>query len=141
MSQWPRTGCSVVVHSAKRVLLVKRGKAPFPGHWSLPGGSQEAGETLEECARRELFEETGLRAETLEFATLRDRIGHDQAGSLTHHFVLATFVAGTVGGDARAGDDADDIGWFTFEEMETLKTTPDTVAFVRDLIEDRLNRA
>ncbi|MEL7429269.1 MAG: NUDIX hydrolase [Pseudomonadota bacterium] len=134
MNHWPRTGCSTLVVDGKKVLLIKRGKPPYEGHWSLPGGSQEAGETLEECARRELLEETGLIARHMEFVIIRDRMGHASDGTLTHHFVLSTFLASDFEGDIIAGDDATDIGWFTLTEMACLQTTPETTSMVNDIL-------
>ncbi|MDN3718421.1 NUDIX domain-containing protein [Roseibium salinum] len=58
----PRIGVSVLCHRDGRVLMVKRGKDPYKGHWSLPGGLVELGETLLEAAERELLEETGAKA-------------------------------------------------------------------------------
>lgn len=137
MKYWPRTGCSTLVVDGEKVLLIKRGKPPFEGYWSLPGGSQEAGETLEECARRELLEETGLVAGDMEFLVIRDRMGHDSKGVLTHHFVLSTFFACDFEGIMKAGDDAADIGWFTLNEMAALQTTPETVSMVKDILKKR----
>lgn len=135
MNHWPKTGCSVFICEGEKVLLIKRGKDPLKDHWSLPGGSQEPGETLEECAIRELFEETSLVAHRISFARVRDRMGHDNAGELTHHFVLATFIIEHYTGTPVAGDDAADIGWYTLEEMNLLKTTPGTPEFIAELME------
>lgn len=61
-----RVGCAAVVKRDGKVLLAKRaeGKA-YPGHWELPGGKLEEGEQPEDCARRELEEEAGLKAKSL----------------------------------------------------------------------------
>lgn len=56
-------GACVIVVQHDFVLLERRADN---GKWGLPGGSLEPGESMEEVARRELFEETGLRAKTLE---------------------------------------------------------------------------
>ncbi len=135
MSHWPKTGCSVIVEDQGKVLLIKRGKPPYEGYWSLPGGSQEAGETLESCARRELFEETGLRVNNLSFCAVRDRIQHGDDGALNHHFVLATFIARAFEGKGIAGDDASDIGWYSLSEMQSLLTTPGTPDFISEFVE------
>ncbi len=136
MSIKPRTGASVLVYDRDRYLLIKRGKAPYKGHWSLPGGSQEAGETLEEAARRELKEETNLNAPALTFAKIRDRINKDENDVLQYHFVLATFIAHEYTGTPKALDDADDIGWFTLEDMKSLQTTPETPEFIVEIMKE-----
>ena len=73
---YPRVAVGVVVLSPdhSKVLLIKRGKPPEQGRWSLPGGGQELGETLEECARREVLEETGV---TIGHRTYHHRCGFD----------------------------------------------------------------
>jgi ADP-ribose pyrophosphatase YjhB (NUDIX family) len=134
----PQTGASVLVYKDGKVLLIQRGKEPYKGHWSLPGGSQETGETIEEAASRELEEETTLKAEAMDFVRLRDRISKDEQGSVTFHYVLATFFTQSFSGTAKAMDDADDIGWFTIEEMENLTTTPQTPQFVQEILNEKL---
>jgi ADP-ribose pyrophosphatase YjhB (NUDIX family) len=133
----PITGASVLVYKKRKFLLIKRGKDPYEGHWSLPGGSQEVGETLEAAAKRELKEETDLTATSLKFAKVRDRITYGDDGALKYHFVLATFVTNTFTGEPKALDDATDIGWFSLKEMKTMLTTPDTPEFIMEIMKDQ----
>src|SRR3989304_4831608 len=56
----PRVAVGVVVVKNSSVLLVKRGREPSKGLWSVPGGLIELGETLEDAAQREVREETGI---------------------------------------------------------------------------------
>lgn len=130
----PKTGASVLVHKNNKILLIKRGKAPYKGHWSLPGGSQELGETLEETARRELKEETDLTAGDIFFARIRDRITRNDHGDITFHFVLATFITSDFTGIPKALDDAHDIGWYGLSEMQNILTTPETPEFIAELL-------
>ncbi len=130
----PSTGASVLVYQNGKVLLIKRGKEPYKGHWSLPGGSQELGETLEQAAKRELKEETDLTAGNLTFAKVRDRITYDEKGNILFHFVLATFITSDASGVPKALDDADDIGWYAISEMKNLLTTPHAQEFIEEII-------
>lgn len=130
----PRTGASVLVQEQDRFLLIKRGKEPYKNHWSLPGGAQEVGETLEEAARRELKEETDLYAKTLKFAKVKDRFTHDKEGVLLFHYVLATFIANDFIGEPKALDDAVDIGWFTVSEIQEILTTPEMPELIKEIL-------
>jgi len=136
MKDYPRTGASVIAVRDEKILLVKRGKDPFKGYWSLPGGSQEPGETLEDCARREFKEETSLEAGSLLFVTVLDKIHHKNDGALSHHYVLATYITENSAGEAKALDDADDVGWFTLDNMDALETTPDTQQIISQAMND-----
>lgn len=139
MNRNPRTGASILVVDNGKVLLVKRGKEPHKGKWSLPGGGQELGETLEDCARRELKEETGLEAEALEFCLVQDRILKSETGDVSFHFVLATYRATTFRGTAIAMDDAADLGWFGFEDLHKLDMTPGTPSFLAQFAQEKVN--
>ncbi len=127
----PQTGVSIAVFGPLGVLLVKRGKPPFAGYWSLPGGSQEFGELLEDAARRELAEETGLIADGLEFLTFVEPMAKDGEGNVLSHFVLAVFASRNFKGNAIAGDDAADVLWCPVSGLDALELTPGTAELLR----------
>ncbi len=109
-----RPAVSIVVYQESRFLLVERAKNPGRGMHAFPGGKAEPGETLEEAARRELFEETGLAAGRLDLLT-EVTIPGLQGG-----FLLHVFLADSVRGDLIAGDDALTAGWYSLEDMNAL---------------------
>ncbi|MDE2240088.1 MAG: NUDIX hydrolase, partial [Rhodospirillales bacterium] len=89
----PKVGIGIVLLKDDQVLLVRRGKPPGAGQWSLPGGRQELGETAEETARRELFEETGLRCGKLVLAGHADSIHRDAEGKIEFHYTILDFAS------------------------------------------------
>jgi ADP-ribose pyrophosphatase YjhB (NUDIX family) len=107
----PQVGIGIVLLRGDDVLLIRRGKPPGLGQWSLPGGAQELGETAEACARRELFEETGLQAGPMRLVAHADSIHHDAAGRLQFHYTILDFGAHYVAGEAIAGDDVSAVAW------------------------------
>ena len=113
----PVVGVGAVVLDAGRVLLVKRGHAPLKGHWSLPGGRVETGETLEQAVAREVLEETGMTIEVGPIVEVLDRISRDIEGRVEHHFVLIDFVAKPSGGVLRSASDAEDAAWVSLPEL------------------------
>lgn len=87
------------------VLLIRRGKPPFKGHWSIPGGKVEYGETMRDAVVREISEETGITAAVL---GLIDAFDAPPAGPDAPHFALIDFACEWVSGEAVAADDAMD---------------------------------
>ena len=131
---FPRTGASVIVQNGDKVLLIKRGKEPYLGKWSLPGGAQEIGETLIQAAHRELKEETGIIAKELEFLRVVDRITYSDSSEITHHYVLAMYLVKEYSGVPNARDDAVDIGWYSIDCLNSLETTPEIPEILAELL-------
>jgi len=129
--QRPVTGASVAVFRDDAVLLVQRGRDPYKGFWTLPGGSQELGETLEEAARRELLEETGLRAGKLELAEIFEPMLHGADGKVERHFVLAVHVCREFEGEPVASDDAAAVRWCALDRLAGERMTPGAAEIIQ----------
>lgn len=107
----PWVGIGVLAFRGGELLLVRRGRPPRCGEWSLPGGAQRLGETAEACARRELREETGIEVGPLELLAVVDAITPGEAGRPRFHYTIIDYVAAWRAGEARAGGDAAAIAW------------------------------
>jgi 8-oxo-dGTP diphosphatase len=113
----PIPGAGIVVWRDDEVLLIKRGKPPFAGEWSIPGGKIEYGETAAEAALRELAEETGVSASIAGLIDVIDSIGSQQSNADSDwHYLLVDFAGVWVSGEPIAGDDAIEAGFFPLEE-------------------------
>jgi len=127
----PLVGVGVVVLHAGKVLLIKRGKPPRQGQWSLPGGLQEIGETVFAAARREVLEECGIAIEPLEVVEVVDAITPDDQGKVRFHYTLVDVLADWRSGEPVAGDDAMDAAWFDPALLDTLGMWSETPRVIR----------
>ena len=124
--QQPLVGVGAIVIEGGRVLLIKRGKAPLLGEWSIPGGMLELGETLRQAAEREALEETGLVVRATELLGVFERIVPDEEKRTVYHYVLIDFLCERISGEVCASGDAADARWFTRGELNPLSLPEDT---------------
>lgn len=99
------------------VLLIQRKNDPFRGQWALPGGFLEENEIMEEGAKRELKEETGLNIEKLQQIGAFGTPGRDPRGR-----TISIAFVGLINAEPilKASDDALDVRWFNFNDLPDL---------------------
>ncbi len=122
----PFCGVGVVVWRGDAVLLVRRGRAPRKGDWSIPGGLQELGETVGETALREVREETGLTVHLTDQLGVVDSVRRDDAGRVEYHYTLIEFAAEWVSGEPVASDDVDRALWVSQDELDNYALWTET---------------
>jgi ADP-ribose pyrophosphatase YjhB (NUDIX family) len=112
-----------VVFRDDAVLLVKRGAEPNLGRWSLPGGSLEAGETVEAAAVRETREETRVEVRPLRVLDVRDFIERKE-GRVRWHYVLIDILCECVQGDPFPATDAENARLIPLGELGEYEVVP-----------------
>ena len=122
---------AVVTDETGRSLLVRRGREPARGSWSVPGGRVEPGETDAEAVAREVREETGLDVEVLELVGYVERPGPDGSTYAIHDY-RCRLTARSEPAAALARDDADAVGWFVEPALRELPTSPGLVETLQE---------
>ena len=106
---------ALVLNHKDQLLLVKRSVEPAKGKWCLPGGFIEIDESIEEAALRELEEETGIKGEIdglIDFFS--------QKGWHYKAILIFGYKVKILGGEVRAGDDAQDAGFFSLDTLPPI---------------------
>ena len=112
----PVPAVGIVCLRGDAVLLIRRGKAPRMGEWTLPGGRIEPGERAVDAALRELAEETGVTARITALIDVVDGIFAESR----LHYVLIDYAAEWVSGEPVAGDDALEARFVPLDQVDEL---------------------
>jgi ADP-ribose pyrophosphatase YjhB (NUDIX family) len=133
----PILGVGAVILDRGRVLLVERGKPPFKGWWSLPGGVLETGETLEEGIRREVLEETGLTVRPVGVVEIFERIIRDAEGRAEYHYVLIDYFCRVEGGVPAPASDVSRAAWVPHGRLAAYRITEGTLPVIEKAFRER----
>lgn len=95
VKQRPRIGVAAIIINGDKILLGKRKNAHGEGTWSTPGGHLEFGESLEQCARREVLEETGLMLKNVRSGPYTNDIFVQEHKHYITIYMIADYVSGT----------------------------------------------
>jgi 8-oxo-dGTP diphosphatase len=114
----PQIAVGAVVLDEGSLLMVRRGREPARGLWTVPGGRVEHGEYLTDALTREVSEETGLAIEVGDLLGIFEVVGDP-------HYVILDYIAAPVGRpEPVAGDDVDEVRWVPLDEVPALDCTP-----------------
>lgn len=125
----PKPTVDIAVTDGKRVVLIKRGREPFKGHWVFPGGFVDYGETVEDAAIREVMEETGLKITLETILGVYSDPDRDPRGHNVSVAFIGRVIEGVGGDQPVGGDDAADAIWRNIDTIE-----PGELAFDHGLI-------
>lgn len=123
----PVPAAGVVCLRGDEVLLIRRGRPPRLGEWSLPGGRIEPGERAAEAALREMVEETGVTAELIGLIDIVDGLFPEEG----RHYVLIDYLALWSSGEPVAGDDAAEAAFHPIAAIDRLVAWDETRRIIR----------
>ena len=121
--------CDMVLIENGKILLIRRGRDPFRNQWATPGGRIDDSENAEQCAKREMKEETGIDIEIIKLTGLYSDPERDPRG-----IIAAAFLVKRTGGEPIAGDDAAEARWFDLDDL------PPLAADHKKIVEDAISQ-
>lgn len=126
----PYPTVDVILERDGRILTIKRKKEPFKDQLALPGGFIDAGETVEDAARREASEETSLEVEPIDVLGVYSDPKRDPRA----HSMSVVFICIIVGGELQAGDDAAAVEWIPLDRIPSSKLAFDHSTILADYV-------
>ncbi|OGC10111.1 hypothetical protein A2V82_10420 [candidate division KSB1 bacterium RBG_16_48_16] len=131
---YPRVAVGVLVFDGSKFLLIRRKQEPNKGKWTIPGGLLELGESLEEAAKREIYEECNIAIRNVKRLAIFEYIEKDDRNEIEYHYVIIDFIGRYDSGDLKAQSDVDRAAWFSYADLKHLKCTKGIKELVRKAI-------
>ncbi len=133
----PAPVCAVgaLIYRGSRILLVRRGKAPSLGKWSVPGGRLRLGETLEAAVIRETREETCLEVRPSRIGKVVEHLLRDDRGEIEYHYVIVDYVCRVIGGSPQPASDVSEVRFVEISELSQWDMTEGTAQVIREVFE------
>jgi 8-oxo-dGTP diphosphatase len=115
MPKQPKVGTGVIVIKDNKVLVGKRKGAHGAGYWCFPGGHLEYQETIEDCAHREVMEETGIKIKNVRISTFTNDISKEE----DYHYITLYLVADYESGEPKVMEPefCEEWGWFEWDKL------------------------
>jgi len=127
----PLVGIGAIIICNGKILLEKRKGEPGRDKWTVPGGLVELGESAEQTVMREVKEETNLKVEQPELVDVVNSVTTDENGKIKYHFVIVDYFVKLKGGTLKVADDAAELRWVEFSEVENYDLTRSFREFFR----------
>ena len=130
--EFPVIGVGAVVIHKNKILLVKRKNPPSIGLWTIPGGKVKPGEKMKAAVKRETLEETGITINCGEIIHVFEVIEYEKPDNLKFHYIIIDYLAEYLSGSVMPGDDADDAGWFSAQELTSMRLNKEMIKLLKE---------
>ena len=131
----PICAVGALIYRGSRILLVRRGKAPSLGKWSVPGGRLRLGETLEAAVARETREETCLVVRPLKIGKVVEHLLRDERGDIEYHYVIVDYVCRIIDGSPQPASDVSEVRFVEISELSQWDMTEGTAQVIQEVFE------
>ena len=126
----PIVGVGAVVFNSDYLLLIKRGKPPLAGEWSIPGGKVEEGESIVEAVQREVKEECNIDIYVGDLIDLFEYIERDNENRVKYHYIIFDFKAIYRDGKLNYQSDAAAARWVSIKKFKNYKMKNETIEMI-----------
>jgi len=129
--QYPILAAAGVIIIDDKVLIIKRKVEPNAGKWSIPGGAINLAEKIEDGLKREILEETGLKANVIKLVDIIERVYNDNEGKIIYHYIILDYLCSYISGDMKASSDAEDLKLVSLNELDNINMTEGTKKIIK----------